>query len=70
MIGDMAASLTAAGGGKREGAASAAVGKTQACFSRRSGCRAPQTDKKEDGGNKEEEIAFTEESKRRSRSIR
>ena len=40
----LVASPTAAGGGSREGAASAAVGKKQACFVRRSFCRAPQTE--------------------------
>ena len=40
----MVASPTAASGGSREGAASAAVGKKRASFVRRSFCRAPQTE--------------------------
>ena len=40
----MAASPSAASGGASEGAACAAVGKMQACFVRRSICRAPQTE--------------------------
>ena len=40
----LVASPTAASGGSREGAASAAVGKKRACYVRQSFCRAPQTE--------------------------